>query len=177
MRTLELRAYRGYLSFAIVWSFIAAVQAAGFHPLNVGIASVSGIGGFLSGAILARGTIRGIEKKGEYHPSRNRLLLAFAVGLVIIVVLGYVIESEWIPLSILQQLMSTYAAIPTLYLAGAMTFRRWESKNGKEIQWEGTWTGTFYAIPKGLTWQERYQYRYERDRLRHLTEEAATNKP
>src|SRR6266700_1297183 len=150
MRTLELRAYRGYLSFAIVWSFIAAVQAAGFHPLNVGIASVSGIGGFLSGAILARGTIRGIEKKGEYHPSRNRLLLAFAVGLVIIVVLGYVIESEWIPLSILQQLMSTYAAIPTLYLAGAMTFRRWESKNGKKFNGKERGQERSTPSPKGL---------------------------
>ena len=75
--------------------------------------------------------------------------------------------------------MSTYAAIPAIYLGAALIFRRWELKNGKEIQWEGTWTGTFYAIPKGLTWQERYQYRYERDRLRlrNLAEEAATNKP
>src|SRR6266446_8564828 len=106
MRTLELRAYRGYLSFAIVWSFIAAVQAAGFHPLNVGIASVSGIGGFLTGAILARGTIREIEKKGEYHTSRNRLILTLGVGLVIIAVLGYVIETETIPMSVLSQVLS-----------------------------------------------------------------------
>jgi len=24
------------------------------------------------------------------------------------------------------------------------------AENGKEIQWEGTWTGTFYTIPKVL---------------------------
>jgi len=174
-----LRAYRGYLSFALLWSFIAAAQAPGLHPLNVGIASVSGIVGFLSGAINTRGTIRGIEKKGEYHASRNRLLLLLGIGLVIIAVFVYVADSGWIPWSILQQLMSTYAAIPAIYLGAALIFRRWELKNGKEIQWEGTWTGTFYAIPKGLTWQERYQYRYERDRLRlrNLAEEAATNKP
>ena len=87
--------------------------------------------------------------------------------MVIIAVSGYVIETEAIPLSVLSQVLSVYAALPTIYLAGAVTFRRWELKNGKEIHWEGTWTGTFYAIPKGLTWQERYQYRYEqRERLR-----------
>jgi len=162
-----LRAYTSYLSFAIVWSLIAALQAAGLHPLNVGIASVSGIGGFLTGAIAARGTIREIEKKGEYHTSRNRLILTLGVGLVIIAVSGYVIETEAVPLSVLSQVLSVYAVLPALYLAGAVTFRRWELKNGKEIHWEGTWIGTFYAIPKGLTWQERYQYRYEqRERLR-----------
>jgi len=162
-----LRAYTSYLSFAIVWSLIAALQAAGFHPLNVGVASVSGIGGFLTGAIAARGTIREIEKKGEYHTSRNRLLWALGVGLVIIAVSGYVIETETIPKSVLSQVLSVYAVLPGTYLAGAVIFRRWELKNGKEIHWEGTWTGTFYAIPKGLTWQERYQYRYEqRERLR-----------
>jgi len=143
------------------------VQAAAFHPLNVGIASVSGIGGFLSGAILARNTVRGIEKKGEYHPSRKRLLLALVVVLVIIAVLVYLIESGAMLWSILSQFMSMYAAVPAVYLGGAVTFRRWEMKNGKEIQWEGAWVGTFYAIPKGLSWQERYQYRYERqERLR-----------
>jgi len=162
-----LRAYTSYLSFAIVWSLIAAVAAAGLHPLNVGIASVSGIGGFLAGAILARGTIREIEKKGEYRSSRNRLLLVLGVGLVIIAVFGYVIESETIPLSILSQFPSVYAALPAAYLVEAVIFRRWELKNGKEIRWEETWIGALYAIPKGLTWQERYQYRYEqRERLR-----------
>ena len=71
------------------------------------------------------------------------------------------------------------AGIPAVYLGGAVTFRRWELKNGKEIQWEGAWVGTFYALPKGLTWQERYQYRYEqreRSRARNLAEEATTNK-
>ena len=174
-----MRAYRGYLSFAIGWSLIAAVQVANFHSLNVVIASVSGIGGFLSGTLNTRGTIRGIEKKGEYHPSRNRLVLLLGVGLVVGAVLVYVIESEAISFSILSQFMSMYAGIPAIYLGGAVTFRRWELKNGKEIQWEGAWVGTFYAIPKGLTWQERYQYRYEqreRSRPRNLAEEAATNK-
>ena len=143
------------------------MAAAGLHPLNVGIASVSGIGGFLAGAILARGTIREIEKKGEYRSSRNRLLLVLGVGLVIIAVFGYVIESETIPLSILSQFPSVYAALPAAYLVEAVIFRRWELKNGKEIRWEETWIGALYAIPKGLTWQERYQYRYEqRERLR-----------
>ena len=111
--------------------------------------------------------------------SRTRLLLGigliFAVGAVAL----YEIISEAIPLSILAQFMSLYAAIPAVYLGGAVIFRRWELKKGKEIQWEGAWVGTFYAIPRGLSWQERYQYRYERDRLRprNLAEEAAANKP
>ena len=175
-----MRAYRSYLSFAILWSFIAAVQVANFHSLNVVIASVSGIGGFLSGAILARATTRGIERKGEYHPSRNRLVLVLGVGLVVGAGLVYMIESGAIPFSILSQFMSMYVGIPAIYLGGAVTFRRWELKNGKEIQWEGAWVGTFYAIPKGLTWQERYQYRYEqreRSRPRNLAEEAASNTP
>ena len=174
------RAYRSYLSFTIVWSFIAVLQAAVNYRLNVGIASVSGIGGFLAGATLARGTTRGIERKGEDHPSRGRLLFALGAGLVIIVVLGYMIESEAIPFSILSQFMSIYAALPALYLGGAVTFRRWELKNGKEIQWEGAWIGTFYAIPKGLTWQEQYIYRYqqrERMRARNPPEPAAPNNP
>ncbi|OLE71170.1 hypothetical protein AUF78_03275 [archaeon 13_1_20CM_2_51_12] len=103
-----MRAYTSYLSFAIVWSLIAALQAAGFHPFNVGIASVSGIGGFLTGTIAARGTIREIEKKGEYHTSRNRLILTLGVGLVIIAVSGYVIETEAVPLSVLSQVLSVY---------------------------------------------------------------------
>jgi hypothetical protein len=107
--------------------------------LNVVIASVSGIGGVLSGAINTRGTIRGIEKKGEYHPSRNRLVLLLGVGLVVGAVLVYVIESGAISFSILSQFMSMYAGIPAIYLGGAVTFRRWELKNGKEIQWEGAW--------------------------------------
>ena len=73
--------------------------------------------------------------------------------------------------------MSVYAALPALYLGGAVTFRRWEMKNGKEIQWEGR---TFYAIPKGLTWQEQYMYRYqqrERLRARNSAEAPAPNHP
>lgn len=174
------RAYRSYLSFSIVWSFIAVLQVVGNYRLNVGIASVGGIGGFLAGATLARGTTRGIERKGEDHPSRGRLLFALGAGLVIIAVLGYVIESEAIPFSILSQSMSAYTALPALYLGGALTFRRWELKNGKEIHWEGAWIGTFYAIPKGLTMQEQYMYRYEqRERLRarNSAGAAAPNEP
>ena len=147
--------------------------------MNVVIASVSVIGGVLSGAILARATTRGIEKKGEYHPSRKRLVLLLGIGSDVGAVLVYLIESGAIPFSILSQFISVYAGVPAIYLGGAVTFRRWELKNGKEIQWEGAWVGTFYAIPKGLTWQERYQYRYEqreRSRPRNLAEEAATNK-
>ncbi len=155
------------------------MQVANFHSLNVVIASVSVIVGFLSGAILVRATTRGIEKKGEYHPSRNRLVLVLGVGVVVGAVLVYLIESGAISFSMLSQFMSVYAGIPAIYLGGAVTFRKWELKNGKEIQWEGAWVGTFYAIPKGLTSQERYQYRYEqreRSRPRNLAEEAATNK-
>jgi len=172
-----LRAYHGYLSFTIGWTFIVALQAAVLYPLNVGIASVSGIGGFLVGATLARGTTRGIERKGEDRPSRGRLLFALGAGLVIFAILVYLIESEAIPLSILRQFMSVYAALPALYLGGAVTFRRWEMKNGKEIQWEGR---MFYAIPKGLTWQEQYMYRYqqrERLRARNSAEAPAPNHP
>ncbi len=160
------------------------LQAAVNYRLNVGIASVSGIGGFLAGATLARGTTREIERKGEDHPSRGRLLFALGAGLVIIVVLGYMIESEAIPFSILSQFMSIYAALPALYLGGAVTFRRWELKKGKEIQWEGAWIGTFYAIPKGLTWQEQYMYRYEqrerslaRTSAQEATPRSGSNRP
>jgi len=106
-------------------------------------------------------------------------VLVLGVGVVVGGVLVYLIESGAISFSMLSQFMSVYAGIPAIYLGGAVTFRRWELKNGKEIQWEGAWVGTFYALPKGLTWQERYQYRYEqreRSRPRNLAEEAATNK-
>ncbi len=82
------------------------MQVANFHSLNVVIASVSGIGGLLSGAILARATTRGIERKGEYHPSRNRLVLVLGVGLVVGAGLVYLIESGAISFSILSQFMS-----------------------------------------------------------------------
>ncbi len=171
-----MRAYNWYLLFTVVWSFFAA-QAAILHTLNVGFASVSGFGGFLAGTIAARSTIQGIEKKGEYRQSRNRLLLGLGLALVINGVWVYGIISGAIPM---LPIFSVYAALPAVYLAGVVNFRRWELKNGKEIHSEGFWVGTFYAIPKGLTWQEQYQYRYEqRERLRARNSAggAATNKP
>jgi len=160
------------------------VQAAAFYPLNVGIASVSGIGGFLAGASAARSIIQGIEKKGEYRQSRKRILLWFGLGLgavsVILAILFYLIVSETVPLNILTQFYSVYTALPALYLGGVVTFRSWELKKGKEIHWEGAWIGTFYAIPKGLTWQEQYTYRdQQRERMRagNPPEPTAPNNP
>src|SRR5207247_6447829 len=77
---------------------------------------------------------------------------------VILAILFYLIVSETVPLNILTQFYSVYTALPVLYLGGVVTFRSWELKKGKEIHWEGAWIGTFYAIPKGLTWQEQYTY-------------------
>jgi len=159
---------------------LAALQAPGLHPLNVYIASVSGVAGFTSGAIFADRLMQGIEKNGEYRQSGKRLLLVLGLAIVIWAVLIYVIISEAIPLSILVQFYSIYAALPALYFGGAITFRRWELKNGKEVHWEGVWTGTFYAIPVGLTWQQRYQYRYEQQarlRMRNSGEPYASDGP
>jgi predicted permease len=156
---LVLRAYHSYLAFAIVWSFFAVMEAAVLHPLNVYIASVSGSLGFASGAISTGRLIQGIEKKGEYRQSRKNLLLALGLAIVIGAVLIYVIISETIPLSIVEQFESFYTVLPAFYFGYAITFRRWELKNGKEIHFEGAVIGTFYAIPKGLTWQQQFEYR------------------
>ena len=99
---------------------------------------------------------------------------------VILAILFYLIVSETVPLNILTQFYSVYTALPALYLGGVVTFRSWELKKGKEIHWEGAWIGTFYATPKGLTWQEQYIYRYqqrERMRARNPPEPAAPNNP
>src|SRR5213083_2805189 len=50
----------------------------------------------------------------------------------------------------------------------------------KRDSWEGAWIGTFYAIPKGLTWQEQYTYRdQQRERMRagNPPEPTAPNNP
>jgi len=158
---------------------MAAVQVAGFHLLNVYIASVSAFGGFTAGAISTGRLTRGIEKNGEYRLSRNRLLLVLGLAIPTGAALMFVIVSGAIPLSIMMQFYSFYSAIPALYFGGVITFRRWELKNGKEIHWEGAWIGTFYAVPKGLTWQQQLDYRNEQRfrRAGNPADQAVTDKP
>ncbi len=171
-----LRVYQWHLIFAIVWSFTATVQA-GLHPFNVGIASVAGIGGFVAGVVSARDTAKRIEKNGgEYRPSRKRTLIVLSLGLALGAFLFYLLFSEALSLNTLFQFYSAYVAVPALYFGGAVGFGTWEVRNGKEIRWEGR---TFYSVPKGLSWQEQYQYRTEqrnRVRTKNSGEQEATAK-
>jgi drug/metabolite transporter (DMT)-like permease len=159
-----LRAYQWNLILAILWLFTATIQA-GLHPFNVGVAFVAGIGAFIVGVVASRGTAKRIEKNGgEYRPSRRRTLFALGLGLAFGALLFYLLFSEALSLNTILQFNSVYVAVPALYFGGAVGFGMWEVRNGKEIQWEGR---TWYSVPKGLSWQERYQYRNEqRNRVR-----------
>ena len=143
----------------------------------MGVALVAGIGGFVAGVVSARGTAGRIEKNGgEYRASRKRILIVVGLGLAFGALLFYLILSEALSLNTLLQFNSVYVAVPALYVGRAVGFGTWEVRNGKEIHWEGR---TFYSVPKGLSWQEQYQYRNEQ-RTRILTknsgEQDATGK-
>jgi len=171
-----LRVYQWNLVFGIVWSFIATIQV-GLHPFNVGVALVAGIGGFVAGVVSARGTAGRIEKNGgEYRASRKRTLIVVGLGLAFGALLFYLILSEALSLNALLEFYSLYVGIPALYFGIAVGFRTWEARNGKEIMWEGR---TFYSVPKGLSSQEKYQYRAEqwyRLRIRNSGEQEASSK-
>ena len=160
-----LRVYQWHLGFAVLWSFTAALQA-GHRPFNIGVASVAGGGAFVLGVIAASGTAKRIEKNGgEYRPSRKRTLLVLGLGLAFGALLFYLLFSEALSMNTLLQFSSLYVAVPALYFGGAVGFGTWEVRNSKEIQWEGR---TYYSVPKGLSWQEKYQYRNEqRNRIRN----------
>jgi len=171
-----LRAYQWHLIFAALWSLTAIIQA-GLHPFNVGIESVAGIGAFVVGVVSARSTAKRIEKNGgEYHPSRKRTLFGLGLGLAFGALLFYLLFSEAFSLNTLLQFNSVYVAVPALYVGIAVGFRTWEARNGKEILSEGR---TFYSMPKGLSWQEKYQYRAEqwyRLRIKNSGEQEASSK-
>jgi hypothetical protein len=171
-----LRAYQWHLIFGVLWSLTVAVQV-GLHPFNNDVASAFGIGAFAVGVVSARGTAGRIGKNGgEYRPSRKRTLFGLGLGSVFVAFLVYLLVSEALSLSTLLQFNSVIVAIPGLYFGGAVGFGTWEVKIGVEIHWEGR---TFYSVPKGLSWQEKYQYRNEQ-RNRVLTknsgEQEATRK-
>ena len=171
-----LRAYQWHLILATIWSFTAAIQA-GLHQFNVGVASVFGIGAFVVGVISARGNVKRIEKNGgEYRPNRKRTFLGLCLAFVFGAFLFYLLFSEALSLTTLIQFNSVFVAIPALVFGWAVGYGTWEVRNGKEIHWEGR---TFYSVPKGLSWQEQYQYRNEQ-RSRILTknsgEQEATGK-
>jgi len=171
-----LRAYQWHLIFAALWSLTAIIQA-GLHPFNVGIESVAGIGAFVVGVVSARSTAKRIEKNGgEYHPSRKRTLFGLGLGLAFGALLFYLLFSGAFSLNTLLQFNSVYVAVPALYVGRAVGFGTWEVRNGKEIHWEGR---TFYSVPKGLSWQEQYQYRSKqrtRIRTKNSAEQEATGK-
>ena len=171
-----LRAYQWHLILAIIWSFTAAIQA-GFHQFNIGVASVFGVGAFVVGVISPRGNVKRIEKNGgEYRPNRKWAFLGLGLAFVFGAFLFYLLFSEALSLTTLIQFNSVYVAIPALVFGWAVGYGTWEVRNGKEIHWEGR---TFYSVPKGLSWQEQYQYRSEQ-RTRILTknsrEQEATGK-
>ena len=159
-----LRASQWNLIFAILWSLTATVQA-GLHPFNVGIALVAGFGAFVVGVASSRSTAERVEKNGgEYRPSRRRTLFGLGFGFAFGALLFYLLFFEALSLNSLLQFNSVSVAVPGLYFGGAVGFGTWEVRNGKEIQCEGR---TFYSVPKGLSWQEQYQYRTEhRNRVR-----------
>ena len=160
----------------MIWLFTAAIQA-GFRQFNVGVASVFGIGAFVVGVISARGRAKRIEKNGgEYRPNRKETLLGLGLAFAFGAFLFYLLFSEAVSLSTLMQFNSVSVAVPALFFGWGVGYRTWEVRNGKEIHWEGR---TFYSVPKGLSWQEQYQYRNEQ-RTRVLTknsgEQEATGK-
>ena len=150
---------------------------AGLHPFNVVVASVASIGAFVVGVVSARSTAKRIEKNdGEYRPSRRRTLFGLCLGLAFGALLFYLLFSEGLFLSTPLQFNSVYVAVPALVFGRAVGFGTWEVRNGKEIQWEGR---TSYSVPKGLSWQEKYQYRTEqrnRVRTKNSGEQEATGK-
>jgi len=160
----------------MVWSFIATIQV-GLHPFNVGVALVAGVGGFVAGVVSGRGTAGRIEKNGgEYRASRKRVLFVVGLGLAFGALLFYLILSEALSLNTLLQFYSLYVGLPALYFGIAVGFRTWEARNGKEILSEGR---TFYSVPMGLSWQEKYQYRAEqwyRLRIKNSGEQETSSK-
>ena len=143
----------------------------------MGVALVAGVGGFVAGVVSARGTAGRIEKNGgEYRASRKRILFVVGLGLAFGVLLFYLIFSGALPLNTLLQYYSAYVGVPALYFGIAVGFRTWEARSGKEILSEGR---TFYSMPKGLSWQEKYQYRAEqwyRLRIKNSGEQEASSK-
>jgi hypothetical protein len=173
---MSWRAYQWHLIFALLWSFTATIQA-GLHPFDVGIALVAGFVAFVAGVVLARSTGKLIEKNGgEYRASRKRTLFVLGLGLAFGALLFYMLFSGALSLNILLQFYSAYVGVPALYFGEAVGFRRWEVRNGVKIHWEGR---TFYSVPKGLSWQEKYQYRNEqhtRIRTKQSGEQEAAGK-
>jgi hypothetical protein len=171
-----LRAYQWNLVFGIVWSFTATIQL-GLHSFNVGVALVAGVGGFGAGVVSARGTAGRIEKNGgAYRASRRRTLFLVGLALALGALLFYLIFSAALSLNTLLRFYSLYVGIPALYFGIAVGFRMSEARNGKEILWEGR---TWYSVPKGLSWQEKYQYRAEqwyRLRIMNSGEKEASSK-
>lgn len=161
---------------ATIWLFTAAIQA-GLRQFNVGVALVAGVGAFVVGVISARGRAKRVEKNGgEYRPNRKRTFLGLGLAFAFGAFLFYLLFSEVLSLNTLVQFNSVNVAIPGLFFGWALGYGTWEVRNGKEIHWEGR---TYYSVPKGLSWQEQYQYRNEqRTRIltRNLGEQEATGK-
>lgn len=149
----------------MLWSLNATIQAA-LHPFNVEVALVAGTGAIAVGVVAARSTVGRIEKNGgEYRPSRKRTMIGLGLALAFGAFLFYLLFSEALSLNSLLPFFSVYVALPALYFGGALGFGTWEIRNGKEIRLEER---TWYSVPKGLSWQEQYQYRNEqRNRIRN----------
>src|SRR5207253_7942405 len=135
------------------------------------------VGASVVGVISARGNVNRIEKNGgEYRPNRKRTFLVLGLAFPFGAFLFYLLFSEALSLSTPIQFNSLFVAIPALVFGWAVGYGTWEVRNGKEIHWEGR---TFYSVPKGLSWQEEYQYRNEqrtRIRTKNSGEQEATGK-
>ena len=148
---------------AIVFGLLT-VEKVAFHGYTLTGLVVSGIIGFVLGSYDVREVTRGIGKNGEFRRAWKPLLLVAVSAIVLLSLTLYGLMIGIVSITILS---SAFAFAPTMFLGRFVFSWRWEERNHKEIQSEGSWRATLYAIPKGLTSDEKFKIRWDmQQRLR-----------
>ena len=143
---------------------LLTVENIAFHGYSLTVLVASGILGFALGSYDVREVTHGIEKNGEFRRAWKQLLLVAVLAVVLVSLASY---GLMIGIVSITNLSSAFAFAPTMFLGRFVFSWRWEERNHKEIQSEGSWRATLYAIPKRLTSDEKFKIRWNmQQRLR-----------
>ena len=136
---------------------LLALENIGLQGYNLEIIIPVALAGAIAGVLLGRAETRGIENEGQYHPSRTQFLILSGSTISIVAISLYAVWLMIIPFS---AEVSVFAFVPAMILGRFVVRWRWEKRTGREVYSFGSWhaLGTLYAVPKGMTWTERYRY-------------------
>ena len=147
---------------ALVFALLTAENVGfGINPI---VLVVSGVLGFLFGFYNVREVTGRIEKKGEFRRAWKPLLLVIVSAIALFSLALYALALGIVSITILR---SVIAFAPTMFLASFLFSWIWEERNHKEMQSVGSWRATVYAIPKGLTAEEKFRIRWDVQQRRH----------